>query len=114
MTKVEVKKPNSWIVDLETNRHYLDFIENPPGLQEWNYDGQMVHWIKKDEHGLQAVKLPESLEFLPEDLYVLLNWKAEAKILYEIKPTTLEKVKIGLMVVLAAILIFFVYLILQG
>lgn len=111
--KVKPPKPNAFVIDIGKSDYDLEYIENPPGLPEWYYEGQYVHWLKRHNGHIEIVKLPDEVDYMPEKLYRALNW-VEARPLFAIKPTFLEKAKVGLMFALVGLLLFFIFLITQS
>jgi len=111
--KVSNPVHNTIVVNLDDNSWYTEWREKPPGRQEWYLEGRWYYWIKVHDGQVEAVKLPMEIDYLPEDLYMALRWD-EAKPIFTIKRTKLEKIKLGLMVLLVGLFLLFLYIVINS
>ena len=118
--KTKPERPNTLVVDHRLGLG-LEYIKEPPG-HRWRYGKNLVYCVARlyedhKENGsppttkLIAVEPPAVIETLPEKLYRATHWKREAKPLFGVAPTWLDKFNMGLTVALILGLMFFIFLI---
>jgi uncharacterized membrane protein len=85
-------------------------VEKPEGHQ-WRYGKQLVYLMQRNNGTMSSYELSPKMGETPEKLYRALFWEKEAEILFTLRNTFLEKLKVIGMYVLIGILLLFIYLI---
>ena len=77
----------------------------------WRYGKNLVHLVVKNNGTMTPVEPPPKMGETPEKLYRALMWEREAEILFMLRNTLLEKLKLIGMYALIGILLLFIFLI---
>jgi len=88
----------------------LEYVDKPEGRQ-WHYGRQLVYLMQRCNGTMTSVELPPKMGETPEKLYRALFWEKEAEILFTLRNTMLEKLKVLGMYALIGILLLFIFLI---
>ena len=94
-----------------------EYVKEPRGKdktlgRQWHYGKDLFYLVRRTNGDtLVPVELPPKMGETPEKLYRALFWEKEAEILFTLRSTLLEKLKLIGMYVLIGILLFFIFLI---
>jgi hypothetical protein len=109
MKKKTKEKFNTLVLD-PVKGFARENVEKPEGRQ-WRYGRQLVYLMQRCNGTMTPVELPQKIGETPEKLYRALFWEKEAEILFTLRNTMLEKLKLIGMYVLIGILLLFIFLI---
>lgn len=108
------KKYNALVLDSKEGLG-LEYVDEPLGRQ-WRFGRQSVYLMKRvngtnGERTLVAVEPPPKMGVMPEMLFRALFWEREADILFTLRSTLLEKLKLIGMYILIAVMLLFIFMI---
>jgi len=99
--------PNTLVVD-PTKGWYVTHRDEPPG-RRWDYKGVSVALVLQAGEEMVPIEPPAKPGDPPDKLYRAVNWP-EAKQLFGMKPTLLEKLNIAASYGLIIVMFFFLFL----
>jgi len=86
----------------------------PPISSRWEYKGKWVWLLERIAGDLYTIPdFTKEPEISPEELFQAVSWK-EAELLFALKRTLLEKIKVGLMIGLVGLLLLFLFILMSS
>lgn len=109
-------KPNALVFDRNTRTHSLERVEGN-WREIWRYNRHRVACLRRSLIGTQPfyteLTVPEKMDYDPNKLWRALHW-LEIRVMLHFELTTLQKVKVGLLVTLGIAMIAVIFLIVMG